>query len=85
MRTHQRIGLLAGCLALAMLHAPECLGIATRWPSRPRLTSAPGADAGLPVLLQAAALSKPLDRIDGASQDRAEVPTPGSETWMEGR
>ena len=85
MRTHQRIGLLAGCLALATLHMPQCLGIATGWPCRPRLASAPAEVPALPVLLQAAALSKPLDRIEGVPQDRAKVQTPESETWVEGQ
>lgn len=85
MRTHQRIGLLAGCLALATLHLPQCLGIATCWPCRPSLASAPSAQPAFPVLLQAAALSKPLDRTDGAPQDRAQVKTPESDTWVEGQ
>ena len=85
MRTHQRIGLLAGCLGLATLHVPLCLGIATSWPTRPRLATAPAADPGLPALLQAAALSKPLDRTDGVPQDRAEVQISESDTWAEGQ
>ena len=85
MRTHQRIGLLAGCLALATLFVPPCLGIATAWPTRPNLAPAHAADPGLSVGLQAVALSKPGDRIDVARQDRVEVQTSGSEAWVEGQ
>lgn len=85
MRTHQRIGLLAGCLALATLYVPPCLGIATHWPTRPRLSPPRAADPGLDVELQAAALSRPGPGIDGGPEERVEFPSPGSGAWVEGQ
>lgn len=85
MRTYQRIGLLTGCLALATLYVPRCLGIATDWPTRPRLVPARAADPGLSAELQAAALTGPGERIDEGPEDRVEFQTPGSAGWAEGQ
>ncbi len=85
MRTHQRIGLLAGCLALAALYVPPCLRIATHWPTRPRLAPARAAGPGPSVLLQAVALSPTAGWTTSAVQDRVQLRTSGSPTWVEGQ